>query len=554
MLRHIKNYTEEEAHQQLGINEWSTALDKLDAFISILHVQGNVQDEDSTTVDLTEGCQVNASQVNTGELNDAQVNADQINAGQVNAGQISASQANAGQVNGCQDTAMQEKNRETPNIRQAQTPVCGTLESMDSNLNLSTVTSVDMTFSTEPCASSPVVSGLSSMSTDSPSSSNTHQLPIRNMPGIDGILRSTFVDEIRAFVTGNSNDENLLNPSISGSSSGGSQIPTAEKNGENNPVGMDEIHTENSNASTEKISDPLELEDDDVLIIDPPPKDSQEKPQTFYDPSVLVPFILEDQPQFKFLYEQAVYLLHGLFVRFWAHFEKFPAAPDRISKAICNWKKYEALYRKSGKEKEQLQVQLEKVKEDNNKIQEVLERLKTQNFELKQEIDRLKHLCKTLKEVIEHMKKCMSELEDKWKNKYFHRGKFLEKTKKEMDLLKAENEKFRANHLSDMEERDLLKAENEKFQEKHLSDMKEIDLLKAENEKFQAKHLSDMKERDLLKAENEKFQAKHLSDMKERDSLKAENEKFRAKHLSDMKERYSLKAENENSERNICLI
>ncbi|GFV67325.1 uncharacterized protein TNCV_3670801 [Trichonephila clavipes] len=40
MLRHIKNCTEEEADRQLGENEWSTTLDELDAFISILHARG----------------------------------------------------------------------------------------------------------------------------------------------------------------------------------------------------------------------------------------------------------------------------------------------------------------------------------------------------------------------------------------------------------------------------------------------------------------------------------------------------------------------------------
>ncbi|GFU68315.1 uncharacterized protein TNCV_834421 [Trichonephila clavipes] len=40
MLRHIKNCTEEEAHQQLKKNEWPTILDELDAFISILYHRG----------------------------------------------------------------------------------------------------------------------------------------------------------------------------------------------------------------------------------------------------------------------------------------------------------------------------------------------------------------------------------------------------------------------------------------------------------------------------------------------------------------------------------
>ncbi|GFV30314.1 piggyBac transposable element-derived protein 3 [Trichonephila clavipes] len=39
-LCHIKNSTEEEAHRQLGENEWSTTLDELDAFISILYARG----------------------------------------------------------------------------------------------------------------------------------------------------------------------------------------------------------------------------------------------------------------------------------------------------------------------------------------------------------------------------------------------------------------------------------------------------------------------------------------------------------------------------------
>ncbi|GFW27580.1 uncharacterized protein TNCV_4282811 [Trichonephila clavipes] len=37
VLRRIKNCTEEEAHWQLGKNKWSTTLDELDAFISILY-------------------------------------------------------------------------------------------------------------------------------------------------------------------------------------------------------------------------------------------------------------------------------------------------------------------------------------------------------------------------------------------------------------------------------------------------------------------------------------------------------------------------------------
>ncbi|GFV69190.1 DDE_Tnp_1_7 domain-containing protein [Trichonephila clavipes] len=41
MLRPIKNCTEEEAHRQLGENEWSTTVDELDAFISILYARGN---------------------------------------------------------------------------------------------------------------------------------------------------------------------------------------------------------------------------------------------------------------------------------------------------------------------------------------------------------------------------------------------------------------------------------------------------------------------------------------------------------------------------------
>ncbi|GFW62949.1 hypothetical protein TNCV_4452981 [Trichonephila clavipes] len=40
ILHHIKNCTEKEAHRQLGKKEWSTALAKLDAFISILYAQG----------------------------------------------------------------------------------------------------------------------------------------------------------------------------------------------------------------------------------------------------------------------------------------------------------------------------------------------------------------------------------------------------------------------------------------------------------------------------------------------------------------------------------
>ncbi|GFX04399.1 hypothetical protein TNCV_3975451 [Trichonephila clavipes] len=39
MLRHIKNCTEEKAHQGLGKNEWRTTVDRLDTFISILYVQ-----------------------------------------------------------------------------------------------------------------------------------------------------------------------------------------------------------------------------------------------------------------------------------------------------------------------------------------------------------------------------------------------------------------------------------------------------------------------------------------------------------------------------------
>ncbi|GFT73520.1 piggyBac transposable element-derived protein 4 [Trichonephila clavipes] len=39
MLRHIKSYTEEEAHRQLEKNEWSTILDELDVFISILYTR-----------------------------------------------------------------------------------------------------------------------------------------------------------------------------------------------------------------------------------------------------------------------------------------------------------------------------------------------------------------------------------------------------------------------------------------------------------------------------------------------------------------------------------
>ncbi|GFX25057.1 hypothetical protein TNCV_4260241 [Trichonephila clavipes] len=44
MLRHINNCTEEEAHRQLGENEWSTTLDEPDAFISIVHVRGRYVD------------------------------------------------------------------------------------------------------------------------------------------------------------------------------------------------------------------------------------------------------------------------------------------------------------------------------------------------------------------------------------------------------------------------------------------------------------------------------------------------------------------------------
>ncbi|GFV61791.1 transposable element Tcb1 transposase [Trichonephila clavipes] len=42
MLRYIKNCAEEEAHRHLGKNEWSTTLDELDAFISILYARGNI--------------------------------------------------------------------------------------------------------------------------------------------------------------------------------------------------------------------------------------------------------------------------------------------------------------------------------------------------------------------------------------------------------------------------------------------------------------------------------------------------------------------------------
>ncbi|GFW96567.1 uncharacterized protein TNCV_2846241 [Trichonephila clavipes] len=44
MLRHIKNCTEEEAHRQLGGNEWSTTLDELDAFVSILYAREGEKD------------------------------------------------------------------------------------------------------------------------------------------------------------------------------------------------------------------------------------------------------------------------------------------------------------------------------------------------------------------------------------------------------------------------------------------------------------------------------------------------------------------------------
>ncbi|GFS65608.1 hypothetical protein TNCV_1924671 [Trichonephila clavipes] len=40
MLHHIKNCTKDEAHRQLGENEWLTTLDELDAFISILYARG----------------------------------------------------------------------------------------------------------------------------------------------------------------------------------------------------------------------------------------------------------------------------------------------------------------------------------------------------------------------------------------------------------------------------------------------------------------------------------------------------------------------------------
>ncbi|GFW89313.1 uncharacterized protein TNCV_3966031 [Trichonephila clavipes] len=39
MLHDIKNCTEEEAHRQMGKNEWSTTLDELDTFISILYAR-----------------------------------------------------------------------------------------------------------------------------------------------------------------------------------------------------------------------------------------------------------------------------------------------------------------------------------------------------------------------------------------------------------------------------------------------------------------------------------------------------------------------------------
>ncbi|GFX80953.1 hypothetical protein TNCV_1909461 [Trichonephila clavipes] len=40
MLRHIKSCIDEEAHWQLGDNEWSTTLDELNTFISVLYARG----------------------------------------------------------------------------------------------------------------------------------------------------------------------------------------------------------------------------------------------------------------------------------------------------------------------------------------------------------------------------------------------------------------------------------------------------------------------------------------------------------------------------------
>ncbi|GFS88969.1 DDE_Tnp_1_7 domain-containing protein [Trichonephila clavipes] len=40
MLPYIKQCTAEDAHGQLGKNKWSTTLDQLDAFISILYARG----------------------------------------------------------------------------------------------------------------------------------------------------------------------------------------------------------------------------------------------------------------------------------------------------------------------------------------------------------------------------------------------------------------------------------------------------------------------------------------------------------------------------------
>ncbi|GFU25871.1 protein kinase C-binding protein 1 [Nephila pilipes] len=372
-----------------------------------LKMEGNVQDEDSSTFEFSEGCE---------------------------------------------DTAMLG---EIP-------------ENQPRNGFDSPVTSVSMTFSAESYSSNPIL-----CSSDYTPESAIHETPSENARNFDGIL---LVDDLNSAVNteafasfnpqgafSSGNPKSRLDPSISLIHNPGgvcSHIPTSSMNSEPSSAGTVESHAENSNASTEIISNPSESMEDDVVILDPPPENGRYAAQgELFNPSLVLPFILEPEPQLKSLFQHGQYILAAFFVRLWALLQKCPSAPERLSYSNALWKKYEGLYKAEVMEKEGFKAQCVALKEQVNSLNRDLENYNEREFNIHSKSHNAdghltnlegghEDLVGNSKLIIEHLRNSL-EMKDQ----------MIETLKKESSQLKLENEELKKNSDNQKTEIEKLKEE-----------------------------------------------------------------------------------------------
>lgn len=336
-------------------------------------------------------------------------------------------------------------------------------------------TSVDMTFSTEAYLVNPKVTAVSSLSTDCLSTSTTHQTPNVNAMDLDNVLQTSDLKSMKAIATGtispvgaaaltnpdgvisSHNHENLLNPSISlvhDSSSIRSQISTVERSDEPILAGLDEAHTENSNASTEIISNPSESMEDEVVILDPPPANDSYVPRgDRFNPAYVLPFILEGEPQLKNLFQHGQFILTAFFVRLWALLQNCSSAPERLSTALTNSKKYETLYHDIESDRDHYQSLADRIQTDFDQYKKDYKihtnELRNLAWKSKQDEQKIATILENSRLVADSLKKKVTQVDQEWTEKYNDLLIELEKAKKDRDFYKAESEKYKAELSSD---------------------------------------------------------------------------------------------------------